>query len=75
MARWKSGLFPLEVLAIRVNWDTQRMSPSISDTLDFHIFVESSVASNKRRVRLRRESDILAAYKTGGNGRLTFSSR
>ena len=37
MARWKSGLFPLVVLAIKVNCDTHRTSPPISLTLAFHI--------------------------------------
>ena len=37
MARWKSGLLPLFVFANSVNWDTQRISPSMSLMFCFHI--------------------------------------
>jgi len=40
IARWKSGLLPLEVFAMRVNWDTQRTSPCISLTFAFHMSPE-----------------------------------
>ena len=40
IARWKSGLLPLEVFAMRVNWDTQRISPCISLTFAFHMSPE-----------------------------------
>lgn len=51
MALWKSGLF-WDVLPMRVNCETQRISPSISLTLDFHIFPESFGSSNTRKERL-----------------------
>jgi hypothetical protein len=40
IARWKSGLLPLEVFAMRVNWDTQRISPCMSLTFVFHMSPE-----------------------------------
>jgi hypothetical protein len=40
MARWKSGLLPFEVFAIRVNWDTHSISPCISLMLAFHMLSE-----------------------------------
>jgi hypothetical protein len=40
IARWKSGLLPLEVFAMRVNWDTQRISPCMSLTFAFHMSPE-----------------------------------
>lgn len=40
IARWKSGLLPLDVFAMRVNWDTQRISPCISLTFAFHMSPE-----------------------------------
>jgi hypothetical protein len=40
MARWKSGLLPFEVFAIRVNWETHRISPCTSLTLAFHMLPE-----------------------------------
>lgn len=52
MALWKSGLLPLLVLARRVNCDTQRISPSISFTLAFHILLGSTGSLNTRRFRL-----------------------
>ena len=48
MARWKSGLFPFVVFAINVNWETHKISPSISFTLAFHI-VSSLAGSEKTR--------------------------
>jgi hypothetical protein len=53
IARWKSGLFPLEVLASNVNCETQSISPSISFTLDFHIFSGLLGSEKTRRERLR----------------------
>lgn len=53
IARWKSGLFPFVVFAIRVNWETQRISPLISLTLFFHMTEEFEVVSlNTRRDNL-----------------------
>lgn len=53
IARWKSGLLPLEVLANSVNWDTHRMSPSMSFTLDFHICASLDGSEKTRRVSLQ----------------------
>lgn len=53
MARWKSGLFPFEVFAYSVNCDTQRISPSMSFTLDFHIFCGLAWSAKSRRDSLR----------------------
>ena len=51
MARWKSGLFPLDVFASRVNCETQRTSPSMSCTLDRHIRPEASSNTFSERLR------------------------
>jgi hypothetical protein len=40
IARWKSGLLPFEVFAMRVNCDTQRTSPCMSLTFAFHMSPE-----------------------------------
>ena len=53
---WKSGLAPFMVLAMSVNCDTQRISPSMSLTLRFHIApVEGS--SNTFRETLLKEHE------------------
>lgn len=52
MARWKSGLFPLVVLAIRVNCDTHSTSPEMSFTLFFHMTPLAS--ENTRKDKLER---------------------
>jgi len=56
MARWKSGLLPFVVLAIRVNWDTQRTSPSISLILFFHI--APLLSEKTRRESLRKKAEV-----------------
>lgn len=55
IARWKSGLLPFVVFAIRVNWDTHRISPSTSFTLAFHIL---SLPSNIFILRLFHEVNV-----------------
>ena len=59
IARWKSGFLPLDVFAMRVNCDTQRISPCISLTFSFHMSPEG--LENTLRVNLGLKPESLAA--------------
>jgi hypothetical protein len=71
IARWKSGLLPLEVFAMRVNWDTQRISPCISLTFAFHMSPEDGL-ENTFRDNLQSHGVNLMKMRTTQH---TFSSR
>jgi len=56
IARWKSGFLPFEVFAMRVNCDTQRISPCISLTFSFHMSPEGLENTLRDNLCLMRES-------------------
>lgn len=58
IARWKSGLLPLTVLARSVNWETQSTSPAMSFTLWRHITpsTSSKTRSDKLQVSIHDKS-------------------
>lgn len=72
MARWKSGLFPLAVFAISVNWETQRISPPMSLTFLFHMFSVTSEKTRSERLERNERGAVSSESFTFRKGRMMY---